>query len=93
MYTRDIFKTNGLPEFVEIITCLYVDLDNYIKSANLYKIENFIIKRFMLGYNLSDVREIVNKKLNKDYGNVTIKQVYKNAVRKILFEYNYNYQY
>lgn len=93
LYSHDIFKTNGIPNFVDIISCLYADLEIYIKKANLYKIENFIIKALMLGYTFTDVPELVEKHLELIYERSDIKKIYWNSVKKILFQYNYDYQY
>lgn len=93
LYTNDVNRTNGIPTFIEVITCLYADLDIYIKKANLYKIEKFIIKCLMLGYNFTDIPELVQKHLDYIYDRSAIKKIYWNSVKKILLEYKYDYQY
>lgn len=93
LYTYDIYESNGIPEFTEIITCLYVDLDKYIKRANFTDYELDIIKYLMMGYLFEDIIKLVNKKYDKDKTLTELKRNFRRSIcLKILDEYKYDYQ-
>lgn len=92
-YSTDIFESNGVPEFLEIITCLYVDLDKYIERSEFNDYEKDIVKYLMLGYQFEDIISLVNKRYmtNKSIGE--IKRNFRRSIcRKILNEYRYDYE-
>jgi hypothetical protein len=91
LYQSSPMVTNGIPDFVEIVTCMYVDLDNYIKNAKLYRIERYIVKKLMLGYSIQDITQMLNIWVMKKYTERNITNVFKNTCKKILHEYKYNY--
>jgi len=92
-YTDEVTKSNGIPDFHEEITCLYADLDMYIKKANLYKIQRIILKYIMLGVDFKELSILLEKKLNKTYPVYDLKMLFNSACYKILYEYNYDYQF
>ena len=91
LYSNDIFASNGVPDFVEVITCLYADLDQYIGSAKLNKYEKLIIKYVMIGYKFSDIEILLNSNHGADHKINKIKYMYKKICIKILNEYKYSY--
>lgn len=91
-YTYDVTESNGIPEFVEIVTCLYADLDTYIKRADLNEYELDIVKYLMMGYLFEDIIKLVNKKYMTNKKTSELKRNFRrNICRKILNEYNYDY--
>lgn len=49
--------SNGTPEVVEDIVCIYIDLDSLIASCGLTPGEERIVKNLMMGYAMSDIAE------------------------------------
>jgi len=73
-------STNGTPEVVEDIVCIYIDLDSLIESCGLTPGENRVVQNLMMGYALSDIAE--------HYGvtRQTCSVLLKRAVEKIVAE-------
>jgi len=93
LYNNDITKSNGIPDFYEEITCLYADLDMYIKNIKLQKEEKELIYKIMMGYDFETVSKIIEKKFNKKFKSYQLKFKFKYICKKILEEYKYNYNY
>jgi hypothetical protein len=77
---------------VEIITCLYIDLDRYINKADFTDYEKDILKYLMMGYLFEDIVGLINKKymINKKTGD--LKRIFRRSIcLKILEEYKYDY--
>lgn len=91
LYTTDIFSSNGVPDFTEIISCLYIDLDRYIKKAQLHVIEKAMINYLMLGYSFDDFVNALNRDFKKNYKSGDLKRFFRRSCNKILYEYNYDY--
>lgn len=59
--TFNAFKTNGVPDFKELLICIYLDLERIIKQCDFNKVQNQIIKLYMLGYETRDICEKLDK--------------------------------
>lgn len=84
--------TQGVPEFVENIVCIYVDIDRYIKKSNLTEMQLFILKYIMLGYSYKDITSFVNRKFECEYTARFIKNFFLCICKRIFIQIEYNYE-
>lgn len=85
-------STNGVPRFVENIICIYVDIDLYIKKTSLTKLQKVILKYIMLGYNYTDIAELINNNFELNYDNKLIKCFFISICKRIFFRIQNDYE-
>lgn len=84
--------TQGVPEFVENIVCVYIDIDRYIKKTNLTEMQLFILKYIMLGYNYHDISIFIYRKFNNEYSPRFIKNFFLCICKRIFIQIEYDYE-
>jgi hypothetical protein len=83
--------SNGIPDFIENITCLYIDIDRYIQKTIFSNIQKLILRYIMLGYSFGDIANILNKRFNYQFDGKVIKIFYYGICRRIFSTINYEY--
>lgn len=60
-YKAAIYPSDRSQEhFSELMTCIYVDLENLVKETTLTKGERWTVERLMDGYNMYDCADLSN---------------------------------
>jgi hypothetical protein len=80
--SKSIMKMNAVPQFSEIITDTYIDLENLIGKTKLTKNHLFIINKLMMGYSEQDIVDKTHWSIDN------IKKVFHTACLKLVKQNN-----